>query len=237
MGVSHSVFLRFKPDAPADAIQAFWDKLDEFPAHKPGLRRWISGKPGAYYPISSEGYGLAFSCEVDSPAAMVDYARHPFHGEAAQLMGPIVDDYLVLDFEFTAIQQSAIAYKQPRTGDDNVAIAHATMIAFKDDAKPEDVEAFTLALDRFPREKPFIRRWILGKTGPFYPSATDKYDLAFIAEVDSIEAMKEYAAHPYHTQKVGPMLGPIMKDVLVVDFAYSRVLESATSYAQVIPYR
>ena len=237
MGVSHSVFLRFKNDAPDKAIQEFWDKLDEFPAQKPGLRHWISGKPGPYYPIASDHYGLAFSVEVDSPAAMVEYARHPFHRDAAALMGPIVEDYLVLDFEFTAIQHSAVLNSPPRTDDDSVAIAHVTMLAFNDDASEEDVESFTLALDRFPRQKPFIRRWILGKPGPYYPSATDKYDLAFIAYVDSIEAMEEYAAHPYHTEIVGPMLGPIMKDVLVVDFAYSRVIESAVDYAQIIPYR
>jgi len=49
--------------------------------------------------------------------------------------------------------------------------------------------------------------------------------------------MEEYARHPYHTEVVGPMLGPIMKDVLVVDYAYSRVIESAVDYAQIIPYR
>ena len=82
------------------------------PSKKPGLRRWISGKPGNYYPISSEDYDLAFSVEVDSPAAMVDYARHPFHMDAAALMGPIIEDVLVVDFEFTAVQQSAIAYRR-----------------------------------------------------------------------------------------------------------------------------
>ena len=237
MGVSHFVFLRFKEGAAEDAIQEFWDKLDEFPAQKPGLRHWISGKPGPYYPIASDQYGLAFSVEVDSPAAMVDYAKHPFHGDAAALMGPIVEDYLVLDFEFTAVQHSAVLNSPPRAGDDDVAIAHITMLAFNDDASEEDVEAFTLALDRFPRHKPFIRRWILGKPGPFYPSATDRFDLAFVAYVDSIEAMEAYAAHPFHTEVVGPMLGPIMKDVLVVDVAYSRVIESAVDYAQIIPYR
>ncbi len=237
MGVSHTVFMSFKEGADEALIQEFWDKLDEFPSKKPGLRRWISGKPGNYYPISSEDYDLAFSVEVDSPAAMVDYAKHPFHMDAAALMGPIIEDVLVVDFEFTAVQQSAIAYKAPREGDDNVAIAHVTCLAFKDDASEEDIEAFTLALDRFPRQKPFIRRWILGIPGPYYGSATDRFDLVFIAEVDSIEAMEEYARHPYHTEVVGPMLGPIMKDVLVVDYAYSRVIESAVDYAQIIPYR
>ncbi|HCV00744.1 MAG TPA: hypothetical protein DGL25_06030 [Dehalococcoidia bacterium] len=237
MGVSHSVFLSFKEGAPEQAIQEFWDKLDEFPGKKPGLRHWISGKPGNYYPISSDHYDLAFSVEVDSPAAMIDYAQHPFHMEAAALMGPIVEDVLVLDFEFTSIQQSAVTYRPPREGDDDVAIAHVTMLAFNDDASDKDIEEFTLALDRFPRQKPFIRRWILGKPGPYYGSATDRFDLAFIAEVDSIEAMEAYAGHPYHTEVVGPMLGPIMKDVLVVDFAFSRVIESAVDYAQIIPYR
>ena len=122
---------------------------------------------------------------------------------AAALMGPIIENVLVMDFEFTSIQQSAVAYRPPREGDDDVAIAHVTMLAFKDDASEEDIEEFTLALDRFPRQKPFIRRWILGKPGPYYGSATDRFDLAFIAEVDSIEAMEAYAAHPYHTEVVG----------------------------------
>ena len=50
MGVSHSVFLSFKEGADEDAIQEFWDKLDEFPTMKPGLRHWISGKPGTTTP-------------------------------------------------------------------------------------------------------------------------------------------------------------------------------------------
>jgi hypothetical protein len=237
MGVSHSVFLKFKEGAPADAIQEFMDRLDEFPANKPGIRRWISGRTGPYYPIASDRFSHAFICEVDSPAAMVDYARHPFHRVAASLMGPIVEEVLVLDFEFKAVQQSAVFNAAPRAGDPDVAVAHVVMLGFKPDAAPEDVERFTRALDQFPREKPSIRRWTLGKTGPFYPSATDQYQLAFVAEVDSIAAMEMYAKHPYHTQVVSPLLMPIMEKVLVVDIAYSRVLQSAHDYFQVVPYR
>ncbi|MBI4299649.1 MAG: Dabb family protein [Chloroflexi bacterium] len=233
--MSHSVFVAFKPGAPEPAIQEFIDALDEFPANKPGLRRWISGKTGPYYPSASKEFTHAFCCEVDSPQAMLDYASHPFHREAAKHMGPIVDHYLVLDFEYTRVQQSAVVHQV--SGDGQQAVAHVVMLKFKEEVPAEQVQEFITLLDRFPREKPHIRRWISGKTGPFYPSATKDYTYAFIAEVDSIEAMKEYAVHPYHRDVVGPKLGPIMEKVLVVDFAFSRVMQSAQDYFQVVRYR
>jgi hypothetical protein len=235
MGISHSAFLRFKPDASEEALQALWDKLDEFPANKPGIRRWISGKPGPYYPSASDYYQFGFTCELDSATVMPAFHGHPFHAQAGALMGPVVDDYIVLNYEFTAVQQSAVVHKPPREGDPAVAVAHVVMLKFKEEVSDETLEEFRLALDLFPREKSYIRRWTVGKTVQLYPGATDRFDLAFIAEVDSIEAMEEYAAHPFHTEIVGPMLVPIMEDVLVVDYTYSRVLQSATDYAQIIP--
>lgn len=93
----HVVSLKFKPEATAEQIKAIEVAFSELKTKVPGVLS-LSGGTDVSPEKRSHGfthcYVLTFASEKDRDA----YAVHPAHKAFGKLLGPIMDDVMVVDF-------------------------------------------------------------------------------------------------------------------------------------------
>lgn len=97
--IEHIVLLRWKPDAATAAKAEAAAGLAELAAKVPGIVQYAAGAQG-----SPEGKGhdfdWGFIMTFTGAAARDAYLPHPEHlAVVTKLLGPIVQDVLVFDFE------------------------------------------------------------------------------------------------------------------------------------------
>lgn len=96
--VEHLVILKFKQDATQQQI-------DEFTVNAKGLRDKIDGvvdlTVGANFTDRSQGFTHGVCVRFRDRAALEQYLPHPDHVHVVEnYIKPIVDDIVVLDYEF-----------------------------------------------------------------------------------------------------------------------------------------
>ncbi len=93
----HVVSLKFKPEATAEQIKAVEAAFSELKTKVPGVLS-LSGGTDVSPEKRSHGfthcYVLTFASEKDRDA----YAVHPAHKAFGKLLGPIMEDVMVVDF-------------------------------------------------------------------------------------------------------------------------------------------
>ena len=238
MGVSHSVFLSFKEGADEDAIQEFWDKLDEFPTMKPGAASLDLGEARGLLPHLqrrvpprllgggglARGDGRLREAPVPHGGGGADGSDH--RGRARDGLRVHLDPA-----ERGRLPSAARGGRRCRhRARDDAGLqgrreARRTSRSSRSRSTASPVRSRSSGAGSWGSRGRTTAQRQIGSTSPSSQRWTRS------------RRWRAYAAHPYHTEVVGPMLGPIMKDVLVVDFAFSRVIESAVDYAQIIPYR
>jgi hypothetical protein len=96
MAVNHMVWLRFRPDVPAERIAAHLEALRGLAGRVPGVR---GVTVGANFTDRAQGYTHGLSVILDDRAALSAYAVHPAHVEVATGLRRDAE-VLALDYEY-----------------------------------------------------------------------------------------------------------------------------------------
>ena len=139
---------------------------------------------------------------------------------------PMPNRFLILLFAvagITACQEEAtpatMEEPQPQvieTVAPDSVLRHAVFFSFKDDASEEQVEEVRQAFSALPDSIPEIRGYEWGTNNS--PEGLNKgFTHAFFLTFHSEADRDAYLPHPAH-QAFGQQLGPVLKDVFVVDY-------------------
>lgn len=83
------------------------------------------------------------------------------------------------------------------------------------DRSPENVQRLRAILQSMDGQIPMLRYIEVGVNVVDSPRA---YDLALVTRFDSLAAMKEYQAHPFHVEQVMPHTHALAESVVAVDY-------------------
>jgi hypothetical protein len=87
MPVKHAVFLRLKPETPANVVREFFQTLAAFDKHVPGMKDF-SGGPYSSPEGFNKGYTHGFVMTFADEASRDTYLTHPEHDKVKAFMLP-----------------------------------------------------------------------------------------------------------------------------------------------------
>lgn len=93
-------------------------------------------------------------------------------------------------------------------------LTHVVLFKLKD-RSPENVQRLAVILKSMDGQIPPLRHIEVGVN---VVESARAYDIALITRFDSLTAMKEYQAHPFHVQNVMPHTHALTESVAAVDY-------------------
>jgi len=96
MAVNHQVWIKFRPEIDAAAIEAHATALRALEQRVPGVR---SISVGRNFTTRANGYNFGICVILDDRAALEAYAVHPYHVEVAKALRRD-GEIMALDYEF-----------------------------------------------------------------------------------------------------------------------------------------
>lgn len=89
------------------------------------------------------------------------------------------------------------------------------MLAWTDEVTPERIDAIEEALQPMPQLMPFIRRYEIKRD----LGINSSHDFVVIAEFDSVDDYRAYAANPEHQAVIDTLIKPVMASIARVQVA------------------
>jgi hypothetical protein len=96
MPVNHQVWLKFRPDVPAERVQAILTELRAMRGKVPGI---LDLNVGANFTSRANGYNYGLMVILEDKAALAAYASHPVHVAVATKIRENAEA-MALDYEF-----------------------------------------------------------------------------------------------------------------------------------------
>ena len=93
-------------------------------------------------------------------------------------------------------------------------LTHLVLFKLKD-RSPENIQHLAAILQSMDGQIPLLRYIEVGVN---VVESARAYDIALITRFDSLAALKEYQAHPYHVQNVMPHTRALAESVAAVDY-------------------
>lgn len=93
-------------------------------------------------------------------------------------------------------------------------LTHLVLFKLKD-RSPENIQHLAAILQSMDGQIPLLRYIEVGVN---VVESARAYDIALVTRFDSLAALKEYQAHPYHVQNVMPHTHALAESVAAVDY-------------------
>ncbi len=93
-------------------------------------------------------------------------------------------------------------------------IRHVVLFKLSPDADPVEVEAWLGRLRELPSRIDFVRAFSVGRDELHLPRS---YDVALVADMDSLDDVRRYGPHPAHAP-VAEMSAKLCQHICSVDF-------------------
>jgi quinol monooxygenase YgiN len=202
--VLHVVALKWKDSADDATVEKICQAFAALPEKIPGIVDFVWGANNSPEP-HSRGFQHCFIVAFEDAAARDAYLPHPAHQAFVELIGPSLEEALVVD----------IKTDKEHTYYDG-QVKHVVLFKYKDDASDEQVEAVAKAFQGLPMKVPGICDFASGVNSS--PENLSKgLDNVFIVTFENAKRRDEYLPHPAH-KAFGQVLGPIFNEVFVIDF-------------------
>jgi len=201
----HAVFFSFKEESSEEDVQGVVDAFRELPSKIPEIIDFQWGVNNSPEDLD-DGFTHCFLLTFKDADGRAVYLPHEAHKAFGDVLRPHMDDVFVIDYWGTPADESIESPLQ-----------HAVFFKFKDDAKPEDVEAVENAFAELPSKIDTIKAFEWG-TNNSPESHDDDFTHCFLVTFDSEEGRAAYLPHPEHEAFV-KILMPVLDKVRVLDFA------------------
>ena len=96
--VKYISLVKFKEGTPEEQIETVFDTILDITESIPGIEDYVSG-PNASPEGLNQGYSHALVMTFADAAARDAYLAHPEYQRFKALLAPVVDSFLVVDFE------------------------------------------------------------------------------------------------------------------------------------------
>jgi hypothetical protein len=93
----HVVLFKFKPDAAKDKVQAVVDAFGKLPKQIDVIKDFEMGTDNSPE-LKSKGFTHCFVVTFADEKGRETYLPHPAHKEFVTLLGPVLEDVLVVDY-------------------------------------------------------------------------------------------------------------------------------------------
>lgn len=94
-------------------------------------------------------------------------------------------------------------------------IEHLVLLKMKPDASAEEAEKMITGLKSLPQSIPAIREFTCGRNTS---DRSQGFTHGLLVRFESAADLEAYVAHPEHKRVVDECLGPVLDDVIVVDY-------------------
>jgi carbohydrate esterase-like sialic acid-specific acetylesterase/stress responsive alpha/beta barrel protein len=203
--VQHCALFKFKESAsPAEVRQAM-ATIEELPSKIPGITglQWgVNSSPEGLNKGLTHGIIVTF----ESVAARDAFLTHPAHAALAESIGPLVGDLFVYDLS------AAKAPEAPEPG----RVHHMVFFKFKDSAEKDKIDEVNRAFAALPKKVSGLLGY---ESGPniLEPAFNKGFNAGYLLTFTNGRARDDYLIHPAH-KEFGKLVGPVLDEVLVVDF-------------------
>lgn len=203
--VQHIGLFQFKEDAAKDAVREALLELDAVASRVPGIIGYQSGMNNSPENLD-KGFTHAFITTFESVEARDAYFTNPARMDLAQKLAPLTSDRFVFNFLAPVKLEAA----EPGR------VHHLVFFKYKEGTAPEKIEEVEKGFAELPR---LISGLLSLQSGTEHlgkdqaKGLTHGYLLTFV----NGRARNDYLIHPAHVDFV-KLLGPVLGDVLVVDF-------------------
>lgn len=203
--VQHLVLFQFQEDTSDAEVRALLEEFDPLPAKVPGVAgfQWgVNNSPEGL----SKGFTHGFIVTFKDTAARDAYFPHPAHEAFVARLRPKLAKAFALDFSVPDVLPPA---EPGRTH-------HLVFFKFKQSASEEEIDRVNAAFAALQRQVSGLLHYQAGPNNlsrDLNDGFTHGYLLTFIHE----RARNDYLPHPAH-KAFGGLVGPLLEDVLVLDF-------------------